>query len=102
MVKELEKDAEELLGRLVRAEGWKLRKVAFPATRGAPDRLILGQGWAVWVELKRAEGGVLSAHQRAAIADLLAAGQDARVVAGCAGVRQLIQNLKTEKTKGPK
>lgn len=76
-----EHSIEQKLTKRVEALGGETRKVSWVGRRGAPDRLILLPGRAIWVELKRPKGGRLSALQIAEMGALQRAGCECYVVA---------------------
>lgn len=49
----LESSVERRFVELCRRRGWKTYKLAGPGDRGKPDRLVLAQNVAVFVEIKR-------------------------------------------------
>lgn len=59
-----EADLERELCRRVAGVRGVAVKVAFPGVRGAPDRLLLLPGRAVWVEVKHPVHGRLTPQQR--------------------------------------
>lgn len=62
---ELEKDIEAKLVNIVKRHGGLCLKWICPGWAGVPDRIVLlPYGRVIFVELKRPEGGVLSARQK--------------------------------------
>jgi hypothetical protein len=70
----IEAQVEAHLVRRVKALGGETRKVIWPGRRGAPDRLVLLPGEALFVELKRPKHGRLEPHQLREHARLRASG----------------------------
>lgn len=76
-----ERDVERLLCKLVAEVGGRCDKFIPDANSGMPDRLImLPGGVLVWAELKRPQGGRLSALQRYQHEQLRRLGQRVEVV----------------------
>ena len=74
------------------ADGWFVRKVAWPGRRGAPDRVFIKGGRTVWIEFKRPDGkGHLARIQGRNRDDMKAAGAEVHVVETFARARQILE-----------
>lgn len=72
--------------------GYKAYKFISPGNDGVPDRIIMGRGRAIFVELKT-ETGKLSPVQKVQIAMLLRLGQDVRVLYGPKDVEKFLTEV---------
>lgn len=84
-----ERDIEDYLVKKVEAMGGDVRKVRWIGRRGAPDRLVMLPGIALWVELK-APGKKPEAHQEREHARMRAMGQRVEVVDSFARVEEVL------------
>ena len=69
---------EDYLGKQAAKHGFLFYKFTSPGKRGIPDRIIIGRGHTVFVELKSATGK-LSKLQEVTIAQMIEHGADVRV-----------------------
>ena len=69
---------EDYLGTQAAKNGFLFYKFTSPGHRGVPDRIIIGRGHTVFVELK-SETGRLSKLQELTIAQMIKHGADVRV-----------------------
>lgn len=100
--KTMEREIEAGMGRLAEQNGGMFLKFDPSGARGFPDRiLLLPGGKAVWVELKRPEGGRVSAAQRVAHLRLRRMGQRVEIVATMEQARALIGELAETRTRPP-
>jgi Holliday junction resolvase len=60
---ELEKDIERHASRWASANGWYVRKITSPSSRGIPDRLFVKDGRVVFIEFKARFTGKISPNQ---------------------------------------
>lgn len=77
----LESTIEDLCCDDAKAAGWMVKKISFPGSRGALDRMFIKNGRVVFIEFKRP--GKLkntSTGQNDTIKDLIAAGAECHVV----------------------
>jgi len=75
-----EKDIESDIVKYAKTRGVLSYKFVSPNTRGVPDRIFLFDGRAMFMEVKRAVGGVVSHQQETQIQFLNQAGCPAYVV----------------------
>ena len=68
-------------------------KMANGACGGFPDLIVLYNGHAVFIEVKRRRGGVVSAKQKAAHRDIEMNGFEVHVMRGSDGIDALIDDL---------
>lgn len=73
--------------------GFWAPKFVSPGNDGMPDRIIVGHGRVIFVELKT-DTGVRSPVQRSQIKRLQKYGQDVRVLRGAADVETFLQELR--------
>lgn len=93
-----EKAIETYFKRKVEELGVECRKLEWIGRRGAPDRLIMFDGKAIFVELKQ-EKGVLEDHQRREHERLRKAGMRVYTLYGKQEVEAFLCNLYHEITK---
>jgi hypothetical protein len=88
-----ESSIEKRLVQQVRPLGYEALKFISPGTDGVPDRIVVGHGRVIFVELKT-ETGRLSAIQKVQIRRLRKLGQDVRVLYGMSEVADFLDQLK--------
>jgi hypothetical protein len=88
-----ESSIERRLVQQVRLLGYEALKFVSPGTDGVPDRIVVGHGQVIFVELKT-EKGRLSAIQKVQIRRLRKLGQDVRVLYGMSEVAGFLDQLK--------
>ena len=81
----LERDIENYLVAKVKRLGGECRKVEWIGRRGAPDRLVMLPGKAIWIELKR-PGFTAAPHQAREHDRMRALGQTVLVIDSFKGV----------------
>lgn len=86
----IENDIEQYLVKQVKALGGEVRKVRWVGRHGAPDRLVMLPGRALWVELK-APGQKPRPHQLREHARIRAMGQRVEVVDSFDGVDEVLR-----------
>jgi len=93
---ELERDVEARLTKRCKEAGWYCRKFVSPGCRSVPDRVVIANGNAYFIELK-APGRVPRRDQLAEHAEIRAQGVEVVILdtrsavdAWCAGVAALI------------
>lgn len=90
--KRRESDLEALFVRACEAQGWGVRKLAYPGRRGAPDRMVLLPCEIVmFAELKRGAEGVVSSPQDEEHRFLAAYGHQVMVVRDIGDVEMFIR-----------
>lgn len=87
-----ESEIEQYLVSKVAELGGETRKVKWIGRRGAPDRFVLLNGKAAWVELK-APNKRLGAHQMREANTMVAYGQDYHVISSKDGVEYLCHSM---------
>ena len=88
-----ESSIEKRLVQQARPLGYEALKFISPGTDGVPDRIVVGHGRVIFVELKT-ETGRLSAIQKVQIRRLRKLGQDVRVLYGMSEVAGFLDQLK--------
>lgn len=86
----IENDIEQYLVKQVKALGGEVRKVRWVGRHGAPDRLVMLPGRALWVELK-APGQKPRPHQLREHARMRVMGQHVEVVDSFDGVDEVLR-----------
>lgn len=85
-----ERDIERYLKKQIKGAGLEIRKVKWIGRAHAPDRLVLGKGISMWIEVKKpgekARAGQVREHQR-----MLDAGLHVMVLDSYEGVDDLIR-----------
>ena len=77
----------------VRRLGFRAYKFISPGNDGVPDRIVMGRGKTIFVELKT-DVGRPSPIQKVQIKMLQDLGQDVRVLYGSKGVEEFLQSLR--------
>lgn len=88
-----EKDLERYLKERVTGIGGLCWKFTSPGTAGVPDRIVICNRQIVFVELKRPDGGQLSALQKRRLWQLSKLGHWAKVIRTAEEVDALIEGL---------
>ena len=87
-----EKDIEKRLVNGVKSLGGRCYKWVSPGNSGVPDRIVLLDGEAIFVELKRA-GGIVSPIQERQIQRIAKTGNRVEVIFGKSGVDNFLRRL---------
>ncbi len=89
-----EGQVEEYLVEKSEERGYLCYKWVSPGRRGVPDRILIGNGHVIFVELKSSVG-VLSKSQQLMIPRLREHGADVRVIRSRSEVDALLEELET-------
>lgn len=92
----LEKTIERWLGEKIKKLGGLWLKFTSPGRTGVPDRILILKGQVLFVEMK-AEGGTLSAVQKATFKAMNTAGVTIHVVYGKEGAQAFLGALERAK-----
>lgn len=87
-----EKTIESYLIEQCKAHGFMTLKFISSLT-GVPDRIVIGGGHTVFVELKRPKGNDLSERQKIVIDKMRAAGADVQIIRTLSQVDQLMTTM---------
>lgn len=91
----LESQIQASITAFARKKGWTVVKLQSIARRGFPDLLIMGEGWAVFFEVKRPQGEV-QPHQRALIGIMDRAELQVYVVRSVTAAKDILMLYATE------
>lgn len=92
-----ESAVEKKLREGVRRLGFRAYKFVAPGSAGVPDRMIVGHGRVIFVELKK-DTGELKPIQKLQISVLQRLGQDVRVLYGPEEVGEFLEEVKKSKS----